>query len=392
MDTRSPPVVTRVVQLGLGPSKRNRFLLAAVVATAAISPPSVSHVKATPAPAVTTGPSPAILARSVPVFGGSKCMLTGKTPKARLLLYEAGVVSTPAVIGELNNRRMETRRLIVNTNRKAQLAALGAAPAPAGSVYPPPVFHSKSVNAPTVEVVEYILGATQDDGNWPNPSVFVPIRRLWMYAIDLSPQSISPPQVTRNKATPAPTVRVSNNTQISVPSVLRVKLVQVPSVAVSGNPLIAVPVTNKTKTVHAPTVVVSTIGINPAPVTRSKTVLPPTVTVSSTKKVKHVGRVVTEAKLLGSTQELTPPFNFKSGLAVGETILTAQVTASVYSGVDSNPSAILSGSPTIDGTMVHQIMTGGVVGCVYVLLCSVTTSNGQDLDQSAYFYVQPDVP
>lgn len=70
-------------------------------------------------------------------------------------------------------------------------------------------------------------------------------------------------------------------------------------------------------------------------------------------------------------------FDFMSVLASDETISAAGFTASVYSGIDSNPQAIVSGSAQIFGTEVRQLIIGGKTDTVYNLLCTVTTSNGQ---------------
>ena len=105
-----------------------------------------------------------------------------------------------------------------------------------------------------------------------------------------------------------------------------------------------------------------------------------------------MGRIVTEPKFIGATAQLAPPFDFSRGLDAEETLLTASVVATVYSGIDSNPAAIRSGAPVINGNKVEQMMKGGREGCVYELLCTVTTSLGQTLQQSTYFYIEPNLP
>ena len=107
---------------------------------------------------------------------------------------------------------------------------------------------------------------------------------------------------------------------------------------------------------------------------------------------KFVGRIVTEPKLIGATTQLEPPFNFSLSMDSGETLLSATVVSTVYSGVDANPSAIRKGAPVIDGNRVDQMMRGGVEGCVYELLCTAHTSFGQTLQQTTYFYVEPHLP
>lgn len=100
-------------------------------------------------------------------------------------------------------------------------------------------------------------------------------------------------------------------------------------------------------------------------------------------------RIVTQPKLVGETASLV--FDFASRLAAGETISTQVVAASVYSGVDATPSAIISGSATASGTQVTQKITGGVSGVIYELLCTITTSGGQTLQMATFLAVVPDL-
>lgn len=92
--------------------------------------------------------------------------------------------------------------------------------------------------------------------------------------------------------------------------------------------------------------------------------------------------------------EIKPPtdtrrfyFDFAGDLAVGETITDATVTAAVWSGTDSNPSAIISGSATIDGSEVSNLITGGELGVTYRLLCTAETDEDQILTRSAYLSI-----
>ena len=82
-------------------------------------------------------------------------------------------------------------------------------------------------------------------------------------------------------------------------------------------------------------------------------------------------------KTAGETRSIS--FDFISKLAFGETISTKAVAATVYSGVDANPSAIISGAAGSSGTRVTQIVTGGTTGVVYELTCTITTSTSQTL-------------
>lgn len=95
-------------------------------------------------------------------------------------------------------------------------------------------------------------------------------------------------------------------------------------------------------------------------------------------------------KLAGEIVNVT--FDFSSRLGIGETISTQTVTATVYSGTDASPSAIISGSASVSGAVVTQKLTGGVLGVLYKLLCAVTTSAGQTLQVAAFLAIAPDLP
>lgn len=95
-------------------------------------------------------------------------------------------------------------------------------------------------------------------------------------------------------------------------------------------------------------------------------------------------------KLQGKTILL--PFEFVSDLAPTETISTQSVTCTVWSGIDANPSAMISGSASASGTVVTQKITAGVVGVVYYLLCTITTSLGQTLQSAGFLAVITNVP
>ncbi len=103
-----------------------------------------------------------------------------------------------------------------------------------------------------------------------------------------------------------------------------------------------------------------------------------------------MSRVVLTPKLQGETKTYT--FDFSSSLGTTETISTQVCTASVYSGTDATPSTIISGSATASGNVVSQNLTDGVVGVVYVILCTITTSLGQTLKLSGFFTIIPNTP
>ena len=76
-------------------------------------------------------------------------------------------------------------------------------------------------------------------------------------------------------------------------------------------------------------------------------------------------------------EQVTVTFDVAGELTDTESIVSAVFTASVFTGVDANPSAIISGSSQIFGSEVRQLIIGGQPDAVYNLLCTITTSNGQ---------------
>lgn len=73
----------------------------------------------------------------------------------------------------------------------------------------------------------------------------------------------------------------------------------------------------------------------------------------------------------------TVTFEFLSLLAAGETVSSATVTVTVWSGTDASPSAIKSGTATASGTKVTQAFTAGVEGVIYLINVAATTSLSQ---------------
>jgi len=89
--------------------------------------------------------------------------------------------------------------------------------------------------------------------------------------------------------------------------------------------------------------------------------------------------VVTPSKATG--EKIPVVFDFASKLAVGETLSTLPaptVAISVWSGVDASPTSVLSGSATVSGTKVSQVVTGGVAGCIYKITCTPVTSSSNN--------------
>lgn len=98
-------------------------------------------------------------------------------------------------------------------------------------------------------------------------------------------------------------------------------------------------------------------------------------------------RVTFPSLTVGELSMLTFPFV----LAVGETISTKSVAATVYSGTDPTPSNVISGSATSSGAVVSQKITGigAVLGVIYDLVCTITTSAGQTLQCGGYLAIVP---
>ena len=75
--------------------------------------------------------------------------------------------------------------------------------------------------------------------------------------------------------------------------------------------------------------------------------------------------------------------DFSNLLGSGETITSATASMRVVSGTDAAPSAMLSGSPVVNGGIVSHKLTGGVAGVVYLLGLTIYTSAGQTIIEAA---------
>lgn len=69
-------------------------------------------------------------------------------------------------------------------------------------------------------------------------------------------------------------------------------------------------------------------------------------------------------------------FDFNPVLQPAETLNTAACTAITAQGTDPNPSAILSGTPTVSSGKANQRVIGGVADNTYRLIMTVTTNQG----------------
>lgn len=100
-----------------------------------------------------------------------------------------------------------------------------------------------------------------------------------------------------------------------------------------------------------------------------------------------MNRTIFDPKYMGETKNYV--FDFISQLALGETLDTAEVTATVYAGDDDAPEDIVNGAANISNEQVSQSFTGGVIGVTYFVVCEVTTSEDQTLRLGAYLAIQP---
>lgn len=84
-----------------------------------------------------------------------------------------------------------------------------------------------------------------------------------------------------------------------------------------------------------------------------------------------MSRVVLQSKK--SSEMRYYEFDFISQLAPGDSFTASAVTASLLSGTDANPSAILFEAPLTDGRIVKQKIMAGVPGNLYLIKA---TGNG----------------
>lgn len=88
------------------------------------------------------------------------------------------------------------------------------------------------------------------------------------------------------------------------------------------------------------------------------------------------------------TEEVALSVDFADLLASGETIVSAGCAISVYVGVDAGVASMLSGSASISGAEVTQMIIDGLDGVYYKLVYTITTSAGQTLQETATLSVR----
>lgn len=86
-------------------------------------------------------------------------------------------------------------------------------------------------------------------------------------------------------------------------------------------------------------------------------------------------------------------FDFLSLYASATDAITLinSVTASVYSGIDANPNAIV-GPLSFSGSVVSAMFQNGVLGVIYEVKASVTLLSGQTPILCGYLAIIPDLP
>lgn len=106
-----------------------------------------------------------------------------------------------------------------------------------------------------------------------------------------------------------------------------------------------------------------------------------------------MSRVILPPKLAGEVK-LYDQFDFTSSLQPGETISGIPVfNANVYSGTDPSPaSLIVAGSPAVSGAVASVRIQAGVLGVIYEVVCTASTSLTQTLILNGYLAIIPDLP
>lgn len=99
--------------------------------------------------------------------------------------------------------------------------------------------------------------------------------------------------------------------------------------------------------------------------------------------------IQTQALKLQS-ENLTLEFPMLSRLVVGETVISAVVTSTVYIGIDPTSSSMISTLPILSGSVVNQLVVGGLPGVIYNISCAVRTSLNNIVINVAKLAVMPD--
>jgi hypothetical protein len=102
------------------------------------------------------------------------------------------------------------------------------------------------------------------------------------------------------------------------------------------------------------------------------------------------GRSIMQSKKAGET--ITYQFNFQASLAANETIIGSTSQCKVYQGIDPLPELLLQNNPNPIGVIVYQTITGGIVGVVYEIVVTITTSLNNIIEQTGALAIEADLP
>jgi hypothetical protein len=69
------------------------------------------------------------------------------------------------------------------------------------------------------------------------------------------------------------------------------------------------------------------------------------------------------------------PIVFKFENIVSSISAVSSVSVTLVSGTDGSPSSIISGTATFSGTSVTQAIQNGVDGCIYLIVCNITSGS-----------------
>ncbi len=83
------------------------------------------------------------------------------------------------------------------------------------------------------------------------------------------------------------------------------------------------------------------------------------------------------------TEARTITFDFTAEVPEGVTIGSPSITATLLDGPDTGAAALVIGGNLVTGKLVLVLISGGLEGSNYRLLCRVTGSDGQQIEIAA---------
>lgn len=101
------------------------------------------------------------------------------------------------------------------------------------------------------------------------------------------------------------------------------------------------------------------------------------------------GRVVLSPKKQRDT--VVVQMDFGAYIGTGNSISQVGSYQELYAGEDyTNPSLQIT-SPQVNGTIVSYVLSGGVIGCIYLLSFFVNDGQLQEAQMSGYLVIVPDI-